>query len=58
MQGKGTFTWPDGRKFKGDYDTEKKNGFGEFTWPNGRTFKGTWIDGKQHGLGTFFTAEG
>ena len=30
MEGKGEFTWSDGRIYKGDYLDDKKHGFGEF----------------------------
>eukprot|EP00351_Strombidinopsis_sp_SopsisLIS2011_P002505 CAMPEP_0116879664 /NCGR_PEP_ID=MMETSP0463-20121206/11479_1 /TAXON_ID=181622 /ORGANISM="Strombidinopsis sp, Strain SopsisLIS2011" /LENGTH=70 /DNA_ID=CAMNT_0004529241 /DNA_START=699 /DNA_END=909 /DNA_ORIENTATION=- len=35
MQGKGTFTWADNRKYVGDYYDDKKDGFGIFTWDDG-----------------------
>ena len=30
MEGKGLFTWPDGRKYQGEYLGDKKNGKGVF----------------------------
>ena len=30
MDGKGEFSWPDGRKYFGDYVNDKKQGFGVF----------------------------
>jgi hypothetical protein len=32
MDGKGTFNWPDGRKYVGDYKDDKKEGYGTFEW--------------------------
>lgn len=32
MDGKGSFIWPDGRSYKGDYKDDKKHGQGLFTW--------------------------
>ena len=46
MHGKGTFIWPDGRKYLGEYVNERKHGYGEFYWPNGRVYKGHWKNGK------------
>lgn len=37
------FTWPDGRKYVGDYNDDKKEGHGEFTWPDGRKYDGQWF---------------
>ena len=46
MHGNGTFEWPDGRKYVGDYYEDKKRGYGEFTWPDGRCYRGEWLNGK------------
>ena len=32
MDGYGTFLWPDGRFYKGDYFNDKKHGKGLFKW--------------------------
>ncbi len=32
MEGYGIFTWPDGRKYEGDYVDDKKEGNGVFYW--------------------------
>jgi len=42
MDGKGTFTWVDGRKYVGGYVGDKKQGTGAFTWPDGRHYEGEW----------------
>ena len=54
------FTWMDGRKYKGEYKNDKKEGYGEFKWPDGRVllkfkqiYKGQWKNGKQHGVGVY-----
>jgi len=36
MHGRGVFTWPDGRKYEGEYVEDKKEGQGVFYWPDGR----------------------
>lgn len=40
MDGKGYFTWIDGRTYTGDYVDDKKDGWGVFTWPDGRRYEG------------------
>ena len=54
MEGKGVFTWPDNRKYSGDYFNDKKDGFGTFEWADGRKFTGYWKNGKQNGEGEFY----
>ena len=54
MSGYGLFKWPDGRKYEGEYNKDKKEGYGIFYWPDGRIFKGNWMGGKQHGDGEFY----
>jgi L1 cell adhesion molecule like protein len=46
MHGRGVFTWPDGRKYEGEYVEDKKEGKGVFYWPDGRQYKGNWLNGK------------
>ena len=53
MEGKGTFTWLDGRVYIGDYVADQKVGYGIFQWPDGRKYEGQWKEGKQHGQGIF-----
>lgn len=36
MDGKGEFTWSDGRKYVGEYVDDKKQGYGVFSWPDNR----------------------
>ena len=43
-----------GKKYKGHYYHDQKNGYGEFYWPNGKIYKGYWKHGKQNGEGEFF----
>ena len=53
MHGHGVFTWPDGRRYQGDYVNDKKHGFGIYTWSNGREYAGQWENGQQHGQGIY-----
>ena len=46
MEGKGVFTWSDGRSFLGQYKDDKKDGFGIFRWPDGRKYEGQWLNGR------------
>ena len=43
MQGKGTYTWKDGRKYEGEYYGDKKHGFGNYWWADGRIYEGPWF---------------
>jgi hypothetical protein len=47
-------TWPDGRKYEGEYHEDKKNGMGTFTWADGKRYVGNWKKGKQHGRGKLY----
>ena len=46
MEGSGVFTWPDGRKYDGEYIDDKKEGNGIFFWPDGRKYEAGWKNGK------------
>ena len=46
MEGRGVFTWPDGRRYEGEYVDDKKEGQGVFYWPDGRKYEGGWKNGK------------
>ena len=56
MDGKGIFTWPDGRKYEGDYKDDKKEGYGIFEWNDGKKYRGYWLNGKQNGEGEFYNS--
>ncbi len=58
MEGYGIFTWPDGRRYEGQYIDDKKEGHGNFYWPDGRKYEGGWKNGKQHGIGVYTSASG
>lgn len=46
MHGKGVFTWPDGRKYEGDFYKDKKHGIGVLTYKDGSKYHGEWKDGR------------
>jgi len=33
------YTWPDGTKFEGHFENDKKEGFGTFIFPSGNKFE-------------------
>jgi hypothetical protein len=58
MHGKGTYVWPDGRKYQGDYINDKKDGHGYYEFGDGRRYDGQWLNGKMHGVGKIMSKEG
>lgn len=58
MSGYGEFYWKDGKKYKGFYKNDKKEGFGVYFWaePN-RIYIGYWKNGKQDGLGRYLSTK-
>ena len=42
MHGKGTYSWPDGRSYVGEYVNDLKEGNGVYTWIDGRKYDGNW----------------
>ena len=40
MEGRGVFSWSDGRVYEGEYVDDKKEGHGIFLWPDGRKYDG------------------
>jgi len=42
MEGYGVFSWPDGRKYEGEYIDDLKEGQGTFYWHDGRKYTGAW----------------
>jgi hypothetical protein len=46
LNGKGTYTWPDGAKYVGQFRDDKRNGHGTFYAADGKvTQSGIWKDG-------------
>ena len=40
MHGFGTFKWPDGMIYEGEYKNDMKDGIGKMTWPDGKIYYG------------------
>jgi hypothetical protein len=49
----GTYTWPDGNKYVGEWKDGDFNGQGARTYPNGDKYVGGFKDNKKNGRGTF-----
>lgn len=45
-QGKGTYNYPDGRIYTGEFSNNQPNGQGTMSYPNGRVETGTFINGQ------------
>ncbi len=51
MNGKGSFYWPDGKRYEGEYKNDLKHGLGSFIWLD-KKWNGSWLFGKMDGRGT------
>ena len=40
--GLGVYTWPDSRRYEGEFRFDVKDGVGFMRWPNGRCYLGEW----------------
>lgn len=52
VNGQGTYTWPDGQKYVGQFKNAKRTGQGTYTWTDGRKYVGQWKDNNRNGDGT------
>ena len=57
-EGLGVMTFPDGRKYVGEFKDGKNTGQGTLTLPDGKKYVGEFKDGKFHGQGTMYDEEG
>jgi len=46
MEGQGTMTWKDKRKYTGGFKDDHRHGWGTMEWPDGKKYEGEWSDGK------------
>ena len=51
--GQGTYRWPNGRTYMGEWYDNQMDGEGVETWPNGSKYEGQFKRNKRHGQGTF-----
>ena len=51
MEGKGSYTWADGRTYQGDWHADMKHGKGTLVWPEEKTYQGEWVEDKMTGQG-------
>ena len=58
QNGKGTFTWPTGDVYEGDFVSWVRTGKGTLTWANGDVYVGDFVDGNRTGKGTYTWASG
>ena len=40
VHGEGTFKWPDGREYVGQWQQSRMHGRGVYSWPDGRSYEG------------------
>jgi uncharacterized protein (TIGR02145 family) len=58
VNGKGTYKWPNGDIYQGDFVNGAKNGKGKLTWSGGVIYEGDWYKDKQMGKGTIKSNDG
>ena len=56
--GLGTFVYPDGRIYVGEFKEGSFHGRGIYSWPDGRVYVGEFKNGKRNGEGTLTRPEG
>ena len=54
----GDFTYPNGIRYKGDFQNGLRHGYGTITWPSGNSYEGEWRNGNRNGFGTYKWASG
>ena len=56
--GQGTYIYPNGEKYVGDWKNGKYHGHGTFTYPDGNMYVGEFKDGLKNGQGTLTSPYG
>lgn len=54
----GSYNWPYGDKYVGEWQDNKRNGQGTYTFADGDKYVGEWKDNKRNGHGSFAFANG
>lgn len=57
-EGQGTYAYPDGSKYEGQFNKGKIHGWGTFYYTNGDKYVGTFKENIANGKGTIFHADG
>jgi hypothetical protein len=55
MHGRGTFVWPQGERYDGEWHEGTEHGRAVFTWPDKSYYDGVWAEGMKHGVGVWVT---
>jgi hypothetical protein len=58
LNGHGSFTFEDGRRYEGSFRDDELTGVGDLTLPNGNRYRGEFRNYRMHGRGTFTFANG
>ena len=56
--GRGTYTWPSGSKYVGEYKNNERHGQGTYTWSDGEKYVGEYKNDDRHGQGTYWYNNG
>ena len=58
MHGRGSYKWPNGDNYIGEYHNGLRNGYGEMIYHSkNEHYKGRWQDGLYHGQGQYWYAK-
>jgi uncharacterized protein (TIGR02145 family) len=58
INGNGTYKWPDGSKYIGEFKNGSMWGKGEKIWTNGIKYNGEWINNERTGQGIYYFTNG
>lgn len=58
LQGQGTETYANGRKYVGEFKNTKYHGIGTDSYPDGKSYTGEFANGHPHGKGVLTNADG